>query len=56
MSKYSSTISYNIQTTLDASGIAKLQAEIRNVETELQRMANQNLISDRSLSGNFWKN
>lgn len=50
MSKYSSTISYNIQTTLDASGIAKLQAEIRNVETELQRMANQNLISDRSLS------
>lgn len=50
MSKYSSTISYNIQTTLDASGIAKLQAEIRNVEIELQRMANQNLISDRSLS------
>ena len=43
-------MSYNIQTTLDASGIAKLQAEIRNVETELQRMANQNLISDRSLS------
>ena len=43
-------VSYSIQTTLDASGIAKLQAEIRNVETELQRMANQNLISDRSLS------
>lgn len=50
MAKYSNTVSYNIQTTLDASGIAKLQAEIRNVETELQRMANQNLISDRSLS------
>lgn len=50
MAKYSQVVSYNIQTTLDASGIAKLQAEIRNVETELQRMANQNLISDRSLS------
>lgn len=50
MAKYSNVVSYNIQTTLDASGIAKLQAEIRNVETELQRMANQNLISDRSLS------
>ncbi len=50
MAKYSNVVSYSIQTTLDASGIAKLQAEIRNVETELQRMANQNLISDRSLS------
>ena len=49
MSKYSSTISYNIQTTLDASGIAKLQAEIRNVEAELARMANQNLISNNSM-------
>lgn len=50
MAKYSNVVSYSIQTTLDASGIAKLQAEIRNVETELQRMANQNLISDRSLN------
>lgn len=49
MAKYSQVVSYNIQTTLDASGIAKLQAEIRNVETELVRMANQNLISNSSM-------
>ena len=48
MAKYSNTVSYNIQTTLDASGIAKLQAEIRNVEAELTRMAASSLISDRS--------
>ena len=50
MSKYSSTISYNIQTTLDASGIAKLQAEIRNVELELQKLASQDLISNKAMS------
>lgn len=48
MAKYSNTVSYNIQTTLDASGIAKLQAEIRNVEAELTRMSASSLISDRS--------
>lgn len=50
MAKYSSTVSYNIKTTLDASGVAKLQAEIRNVEAELQRMANQHLISSSSFN------
>jgi len=48
LAKYSNTVSYNIQTTLDASGIAKLQAEIRNVEAELTRMSASSLISDRS--------
>ena len=48
MAKYSNTVSYNVVTTLDASGIAKLQAEIRNVEAELTRMAASSLISDRS--------
>lgn len=47
MAKYSNTVHYNIETTLDSSGVAQLQAQIRQVETELQRMANQQLIEDR---------
>lgn len=47
VAKYSNTVHYNIETTLDSSGVAQLQAQIRQVETELQRMANQQLIEDR---------
>ena len=47
MAKYSNTVHYNIETTLDSSGVAQLQAQIRQVETELQRMANQQLIEDK---------
>lgn len=46
VAKYSNTVEYRISTSLDSSGIAKLQAEIRNVENELQLMANRDLISD----------
>ena len=46
VAKYSHTVEYRISTSLDSSGIAKLQAEIRNVENELQLMANRDLISD----------
>ena len=45
MAKYSNSVHYSITTSLDASGLTKLQAEIRNVENELQRMANQDLIA-----------
>lgn len=48
MSKYSSTIEYKISTALDKSGIAQLQAEIIKTEAELQKLANFNLISDKS--------
>lgn len=48
MAKYSNTVHYNIETTLDSSGVAQLQAQIRQVETELQRMANQQLIEDKA--------
>ena len=47
VAKYSNTVHYNIETTLDSSGVAQLQAQIRQVETELQRMANQQLIEDK---------
>lgn len=44
MSKYSNTVEYNIRTTLDDSGIAKLQAEIRQTQQEIQRLSNQKLV------------
>ena len=44
MAKYSQTVEYNIRTTLDASGISKLQSEIRQVQVELQKLSSQNLL------------
>lgn len=44
IAKYSNTINYNIKTTLDNSGIAKLQAEISKTQNELREMASMNLI------------
>lgn len=44
MSKFSNTIEYSLKTTLDSSGITKLQSELRNVQNELRRMQNLELI------------
>ena len=48
ISKYSHTIEYNLKTTLDASGLTKLQSELNGVSLKLQQMSNQELISDKS--------
>ena len=48
ISKYSSNVEYNIRTTLDSSGVSKLQAELKAVQAELVKMANLDLISDAS--------
>lgn len=48
ISKYSSTVEYNLRTTLDSSGVSKLQAELKAVQAELVKMANLDLISDAS--------
>ena len=48
ISKYSNTIEYNLKTTLDASGLTKLQSELNGVSLKLQQMSNQELISDKS--------
>lgn len=50
ISKYSSTIEYNLKTTLDSSGITKLQQEIKQTELELQRMSSQELLSTSQVS------
>lgn len=44
MSKFSNTIEYSLKTTLDSSGITKLQSELRNVQNEIRRMQNLELI------------
>ena len=49
MAKYSNTVHYDIKTTLDSSGIAQLQAQIRQVQNELQRLASQKLISQPAM-------
>lgn len=48
MAKYSNTVAYELRTTLDASGIAKLQGELRGVQTEIKRLAGMNLIGKQS--------
>lgn len=48
ISKYSNTVEYNLKTTLDASGISKLQAEIRKTQDALRVLSAQELIGDQS--------
>lgn len=38
MAKYSQTVEYNLRTSLDASGITKLQTELNKVRATLQEM------------------
>ena len=46
MTKYSNTIEYNLKTNLDASGVAKLQTQLRQVEAELQRLQGRGVYTD----------
>lgn len=50
ISKYSSSVEYNLRTTLDSSGISKLQSELKMVQNELIKLSNLDLISDESFS------
>lgn len=45
MAKYSHTVDYKISTTLDSSGLVKLQTQIRQVENNLHQMSTEKLIS-----------
>lgn len=48
ISKYSNTVEYNLKTTLDASGLTKLQSELNSLTMQLQKISNQELISDEN--------
>ena len=50
MAKYSNTVEYQIRTQLDASGLTKLQSQIRQVENNLKVLQQQKLISKQSAS------
>ena len=39
MAKYSNQVVYDIKTTLDASGITKLQSELMKVQTTLNKIS-----------------
>ena len=49
MAKYSNTVEYNIKTNLDASGIARLNTQLRQVEAELQRLQGRGVLSDSQI-------
>ena len=49
MAKYSNTVEYNIKTTLDKTGIAQLQSQLRSVENEIQTLQAKGLISPRTV-------
>lgn len=44
MSKFSNTIEYSLKTTLDSTGITKLQNELRNTENEIRRLHSLELL------------
>lgn len=50
ISKYSNTIQYNLKTTLDSSGLTKLQAEIRKTQSELSKMSALSLLDEGSIT------
>ena len=50
ISKFSNTIQYNLKTTLDSSGLTKLQSQIRQTQSELSRLQSLNLIDDKQVT------
>ena len=47
MAKYSSSINYKITTSLDASGITKLQAELNKLENEFKVLHSQDFVTNK---------
>lgn len=50
ISKFSNTVQYNLKTTLDSSGLTKLQAEIRKTQSELSKMQAMSLLDDKRVA------
>ena len=50
MAKYSSSINYKITTSLDASGITKLQAELNKLENEFNNLQKRGLMNDKAVN------
>lgn len=46
MAKYSNTVEYKLRTTLDASGVSKLQSELVKVKKELDRVGSVGIINE----------
>ena len=49
MSKFSNTITYNLRTTLDASGINKLQGELAAVSTKIQQLGDKKILDGKDV-------
>ena len=48
IAKYTSTIEYQLKTTLDSSGVTKLQNELNQVSVKMRQLADEDLISATS--------
>lgn len=53
MSKYSQTIEYNLKTSLDSSGITKLQQELTKTARVLRSMSDKQLISTKDVNSSL---
>lgn len=49
LSKFSNTITYNLRTTLDASGINKLQGELAAVSTKIQQLGDKKILDGKDV-------
>ena len=50
MAKYSNTVEYNIRTTLDNSGIARLQSELTQLQNKINILGAKNLIPETAVT------
>lgn len=50
MAKYSNTVEYNIRTTLDNSGIVKLQSELTQLQNKINTMGAKGLMSETAVN------
>lgn len=48
MAKYNNTVTYNLKTTLDASGLTKLQNELNVINSKVQQMTVKTLVDDKT--------
>lgn len=55
MAKYSNTVEYNIRTTLDSSGIAKLQTELAQLQNRIGQIGATHLMDDKAVQGSIAK-
>ena len=55
MAKYSNTVEYNIRTTLDTSGVTKLQAQLTQLQNQVKILGAKELMPAHQVSNTLTK-